>query len=151
MQLLKCVSLYLCIMTIQIIPFYSTQQYMTLFRHFSMSHLILFRTVVTDNGTCPLLSVQPSRGLVDEKFQIVIMNLLPNQEVTIYCLHQSEDKDFWQAFGHYISDEDGIVTGAWDSPLHDPQKSYHSKQESLPTCTTIQKLGVGEIFFLEVY
>ncbi|XP_056116418.1 acyl-coenzyme A thioesterase 5-like [Rhinichthys klamathensis goyatoka] len=75
------------------------------------------RTVGTEKGTCPLLSVQPCRGLLDEKFQILIMNLLPNQEVTIYCLHQSEDKDFWEAFGHYISDEHGIVTVAKDKSL----------------------------------
>ncbi|KAG1953515.1 acyl-coenzyme A thioesterase 1-like isoform X2 [Pimephales promelas] len=75
------------------------------------------RTVGTEKGTCPLLSVQPCRGLLDEKFQIVIMNLLPNQEVTIYCLHQSEDKDFWEAFGHYISDEHGTVTVAKDESL----------------------------------
>jgi len=96
------------------------REYVTLFIHFSMSRLILFRTVGTEKGTCPLLSVQPCRGLLDEKFQIVIMNLLPNQEVTIYCLHQSEDKDFWEAFGHYISDEHGTVTGEWDSLLHNP-------------------------------
>lgn len=72
----------------------------------------LCRTVSTEVGTCPLLSVQPSRAQVDEKVQIVVMNLLPNQKVTLHSLHQSEDKDFWEAFGHYISDEYGTVTGA---------------------------------------
>lgn len=62
-------------------------------------------------GKIQLMSVQPSRGLVDERFQIVIENLLPNQAVTLHALHQSEDKDFWEAFGHYISDEHGTVTG----------------------------------------
>ncbi|KAK9976108.1 hypothetical protein ABG768_021314 [Culter alburnus] len=75
------------------------------------------RTVSTEKGTCPLLTIQPSRALVDEKFQIIIMNLLPNQEVTLHSLHQSEDKDFWEAFGHYISDEHGIVTVAKDVSL----------------------------------
>ncbi|NP_001188466.1 acyl-CoA thioesterase 18 [Danio rerio] len=75
------------------------------------------RTVSTANRTSPLLTVQPRRGLVDEKFQIVITNLLPNQEVTLHSLHQSEDKDFWEAFGHYISDEHGTVTVAKDESL----------------------------------
>uniref|UniRef100_A0A671SAH8 Bile acid-CoA:amino acid N-acyltransferase-like n=1 Tax=Sinocyclocheilus anshuiensis TaxID=1608454 RepID=A0A671SAH8_9TELE len=61
--------------------------------------------------TCPLLSVQPVRGLVDEKFQFVVTNLPPNQKVTLHSLHQSDDKDFWEAFGHYVSDEHGSVTG----------------------------------------
>lgn len=65
-------------------------------------------------GKYPLLSVQPIRGLLDETFQIAVMNLLPSQEVTLHALHQSEDKDFWEAFGHYISDEHGTVTGATD-------------------------------------
>ncbi|XP_067248413.1 acyl-CoA thioesterase 18 [Chanodichthys erythropterus] len=75
------------------------------------------RTVSTEKGTCPMLTIQPSRALVDEKCQIIIMNLLPNQEVTLHSLHQSEDKDFWEAFGHYISDEHGIVTVAKDASL----------------------------------
>nr|XP_055046278.1 peroxisomal succinyl-coenzyme A thioesterase-like [Misgurnus anguillicaudatus] len=75
----------------------------------------LCRTMST--GKCPLLSVQPIRGLVDERFQIVVMNLLPNQEVTLHALHQSEEKDFWEAFGHYISDLHGTVTVAKDESL----------------------------------
>ncbi|XP_021330943.1 peroxisomal succinyl-coenzyme A thioesterase isoform X4 [Danio rerio] len=55
--------------------------------------------------------------MVDEKFQVVIKNLLPNQEVTLHSLHQSEDKDCWEAFGHYISDEHGTVTVAKDESL----------------------------------
>ncbi|XP_056605327.1 peroxisomal succinyl-coenzyme A thioesterase-like isoform X1 [Triplophysa dalaica] len=79
--------------------------------------LIPARTVNIEMGKSPLLSVQPSRCLVDERFQIVIDNLLPNQEVTLHSLHQSEDKDFWEAFGHYISDEYGTVTVAKDECL----------------------------------
>ncbi|KAI7792022.1 hypothetical protein IRJ41_020240, partial [Triplophysa rosa] len=75
------------------------------------------RTVNIEMGKSPLLSVQPSRGLVDERFQIVIENLLPNQAVTLHSLHQSEDKDFWEAFGHYISDEHGTLTVAQDECL----------------------------------
>lgn len=60
---------------------------------------------------CPLLSVEPTRGLVDEKLRIIVTNLNPQQEVTLHCLHHSEDKDMWDAFGHYVSDEHGSVTG----------------------------------------
>ncbi|XP_063073327.1 acyl-coenzyme A thioesterase 5-like [Engraulis encrasicolus] len=61
-------------------------------------------------ATCPVLSVQPTRALVDEKFQIAVRNLRPKQEVTLHSLHQSEDKDFWEAFGHYTCDENGTLT-----------------------------------------
>uniref|UniRef100_A0A672T519 Acyl-CoA thioesterase 16 n=1 Tax=Sinocyclocheilus grahami TaxID=75366 RepID=A0A672T519_SINGR len=71
----------------------------------------LYRSMSTQKRTCPLLSVQPVRGLVDEKFQFVVTNLPPNQKVTLHSLHQSDDKDFWEAFGHYVSDEHGSVTG----------------------------------------
>nr|XP_023694720.1 acyl-coenzyme A thioesterase 4-like isoform X1 [Paramormyrops kingsleyae] len=59
---------------------------------------------------CPLLEVRPSRGLVDEKFQIAVENLPPAHKVTLHSLHQSEDGDFWEAFGFYVSDADGRVT-----------------------------------------
>ncbi|XP_030628492.1 peroxisomal succinyl-coenzyme A thioesterase-like [Chanos chanos] len=65
----------------------------------------------------PLISVQPSRALVDEKITITVRNLPPKQKVTLHSLHQSEDKDFWEAFGHYISDEDGTVNMAEDASL----------------------------------
>ncbi|XP_062373493.1 peroxisomal succinyl-coenzyme A thioesterase-like [Sardina pilchardus] len=61
-------------------------------------------------AVCPVLSVRPTRALVDEKFQIVVRNLHPKQEVTLHSLHQSEDKDYWEAFGHYTSNENGTVT-----------------------------------------
>ncbi|KAJ8245533.1 hypothetical protein GJAV_G00271750 [Gymnothorax javanicus] len=65
----------------------------------------------------PLLTVQPSRGLMDEKFEIVVQNLPPSQEVTLHSLHQSEDNDFWEAFGHYISDAQGKVKVAEDASV----------------------------------
>ncbi|KTG04712.1 hypothetical protein cypCar_00040733, partial [Cyprinus carpio] len=55
--------------------------------------------------------------LLDEKFQIAVTNLPPNQKVTLHSLHQSDDKDFWEAFGHYVSDEHGSVTGFKDESL----------------------------------
>ncbi|XP_076860805.1 acyl-coenzyme A thioesterase 5-like isoform X2 [Brachyhypopomus gauderio] len=66
---------------------------------------------------CPSLSIKPTRGLVDEKLQIVVKNLRPKQEVTLHSLHQSEDKDFWEAFGHYVSDANGSVTVVKDASV----------------------------------
>ncbi|KAF7694092.1 acyl-CoA thioesterase 18 [Silurus meridionalis] len=66
---------------------------------------------------CPLLSVEPTRGLVDEKLRVFVTNLNPNQQVTIHCLHYSEDRDYWEAFGHYVGDEQGTVTVAKDSSV----------------------------------
>ncbi|XP_036376192.1 peroxisomal succinyl-coenzyme A thioesterase-like isoform X1 [Megalops cyprinoides] len=64
-----------------------------------------------------MLTVQPSRGLVDEKLQVVVKNLPPRQEVTLHSLHQSESNDFWEAFGHYVSDGKGTVTVAEDASV----------------------------------
>uniref|UniRef100_A0A8C8CBL9 Acyl-coenzyme A thioesterase 4-like n=1 Tax=Oncorhynchus tshawytscha TaxID=74940 RepID=A0A8C8CBL9_ONCTS len=68
-------------------------------------------------GTFPLLSVQPMRGLVDEKIQVVVRNLPPALSVTLHSLHHSEDNDFWEAFGHYTSNDQGMVTVAKDASL----------------------------------
>ncbi|XP_027009775.2 bile acid-CoA:amino acid N-acyltransferase-like [Tachysurus fulvidraco] len=75
------------------------------------------QTAMVVGCPCPLLSVEPTRGLVDEKLRIVVTNLNPQQEVTLHCLHHSEDKDVWDAFGHYVSDEHGSVTVAKDSSV----------------------------------
>ncbi|XP_059181491.1 peroxisomal succinyl-coenzyme A thioesterase-like [Centropristis striata] len=62
----------------------------------------------------PVLSVVPSRALVDEKFRVLVENLPPGAPVTLHSLLQSEDKDYWEAYGHYISDERGAVSAADD-------------------------------------
>ncbi|KPP58505.1 peroxisomal acyl-CoA thioesterase-like, partial [Scleropages formosus] len=67
--------------------------------------------------TCPLLTVQPSRGLVDEKFVITVKHLPPKQEVTLYSLHECENGNFWEAFGHYVSDPQGAVSGTDDASV----------------------------------
>ncbi|XP_041935083.1 peroxisomal succinyl-coenzyme A thioesterase-like isoform X3 [Alosa sapidissima] len=71
---------------------------------------VSLRVSANSMAVCPVLSVQPTRAMVDEKFQIVVRNLPPKQEVTLHSLHRSEDKDYWEAFGYYISDENGTVT-----------------------------------------
>ncbi|KAK2832438.1 hypothetical protein Q7C36_015900 [Tachysurus vachellii] len=75
------------------------------------------QTAMVVGCPCPLLSVEPIRGLLDEKLRITVTNLNPQQEVTLHCLHLSEDKDVWDAFGHYVSDEHGSVTVAKDSSV----------------------------------
>lgn len=62
--------------------------------------------------SCPLLSVRPDRCMVDEKFEVRVQRLLPGVRVTLHALHHAEDGDFWEGFGHYVSDETGTVTGA---------------------------------------
>lgn len=63
----------------------------------------------------PILSVSPSRALVDEKFQVLVENLPPGSPVTLHSLHCSEDRDYWESYGHYISDHKGIVSGEFPS------------------------------------
>ncbi|XP_024148106.1 acyl-coenzyme A thioesterase 1 [Oryzias melastigma] len=65
----------------------------------------------------PVLSVQPSRALVDEKFSVQVENLPPGCPVTVRSLYQSEDKDFWEAYGHYVSDHRGTVSVSEDVSL----------------------------------
>ncbi|XP_076860803.1 peroxisomal succinyl-coenzyme A thioesterase-like isoform X5 [Brachyhypopomus gauderio] len=79
--------------------------------------LAIKRSMSTAIKQFPLLSIKPTRGLVDEKLQIVVKNLRPKQEVTLHSLHQSEDKDFWEAFGHYVSDANGTVPVVKDASV----------------------------------
>uniref|UniRef100_A0A8C9XEE5 Acyl-CoA thioesterase 16 n=1 Tax=Sander lucioperca TaxID=283035 RepID=A0A8C9XEE5_SANLU len=58
----------------------------------------------------PMLSVFPSRALVDENFKVVVENLPPGSPVTLHSLHQCEDKHYWEAYGHYISNHRGTVS-----------------------------------------
>ncbi|XP_075886043.1 peroxisomal succinyl-coenzyme A thioesterase-like isoform X1 [Nelusetta ayraudi] len=62
----------------------------------------------------PVLSVSPCRGLVDEKLTVLVENLPPGLPVTLHSLHLSEDNDYWEAFGHYVSDHRGVVSVADD-------------------------------------
>ncbi|XP_072529491.1 peroxisomal succinyl-coenzyme A thioesterase-like [Salminus brasiliensis] len=66
---------------------------------------------------CPLLSVRPLRCLVDEKFEVVVQFLLPGLPVTLHAQLQSEDGDFWEAFGHYVSDASGSVKVSEDASI----------------------------------
>ncbi|KAF5907507.1 acyl-coenzyme A thioesterase 4-like, partial [Clarias magur] len=66
---------------------------------------------------CPLLSVRPLRCMVDEKFEVRVQGLLPGARVTLHALLQSEDGDFWEGFGHYVSDKAGKVSVSEDASL----------------------------------
>ncbi|XP_023182483.1 acyl-coenzyme A thioesterase 4-like isoform X1 [Xiphophorus maculatus] len=63
---------------------------------------------------CVTLSVQPSRGLVDEKFVILVQNSFPSSLLTLYAHHQCEDGYSWHAFAHYTSDATGAVNVSED-------------------------------------
>lgn len=62
----------------------------------------------------PILSVLPTRALVDEKFKVLVENLPAGSPVTLHSLHHSEDKDYWEAYAHYMSDHRGTVSVADD-------------------------------------
>ncbi|XP_028251116.1 acyl-coenzyme A thioesterase 4-like isoform X2 [Parambassis ranga] len=62
----------------------------------------------------PLLSVQPTRALVDEQFSVLVEKLPLACPVTVRSLHHSEDKDDWEAYGFYVSDHRGVVSVSED-------------------------------------
>ncbi|XP_066525092.1 acyl-CoA thioesterase 19 [Hoplias malabaricus] len=64
---------------------------------------------------CPALCVRPTRALVDEKVEVCVTCLPPEFPVTVHSLLQSEDGDFWEAFGHYTSDLSGSVRVSEDA------------------------------------
>ncbi|XP_070686723.1 peroxisomal succinyl-coenzyme A thioesterase-like [Pempheris klunzingeri] len=66
---------------------------------------------------CVALSVQPSRGLMDEKFIILVQNALPGFQLTLHALHQCEDGHSWEAFAHYVTDVAGTVNVSEDPSL----------------------------------
>uniref|UniRef100_A0A672F5D7 Acyl-CoA thioesterase 19 n=1 Tax=Salarias fasciatus TaxID=181472 RepID=A0A672F5D7_SALFA len=63
------------------------------------------------------LSVNPSRGLMDEKFVILVQHAPPGSELTVHALHQCDDGHGWDAFAHYISDATGRVNVSEDCSL----------------------------------
>lgn len=63
--------------------------------------------------SCVKLSVRPSRGLMDEKFVVLVQNVPPGFQLTVHAHHKCEDGHSWEAFGHYTSDASGTVDGTW--------------------------------------
>uniref|UniRef100_A0A672FVE7 Peroxisomal succinyl-coenzyme A thioesterase-like n=1 Tax=Salarias fasciatus TaxID=181472 RepID=A0A672FVE7_SALFA len=78
---------------------------------------MLARFRMDERHRCVQLSVNPSRGLMDEKFVILVQNAPPDSELTVYALHQCEDGHGWDAFAHYISDATGRVNVSEDCSL----------------------------------
>ncbi|CAI5665774.1 unnamed protein product [Oreochromis niloticus] len=66
---------------------------------------------------CVKLSVQPSRGLMDEKIIVLVQNALPGSQLTIRALHQCEDGHSWEAFGHYTADTTGTIDVSEDPSI----------------------------------
>ncbi|MCJ8735951.1 hypothetical protein PDJAM_G00253440 [Pangasius djambal] len=66
---------------------------------------------------CPLLWVRPLRCMVDERLDVRVQGLLPGVRVTLHALLHAEDGDFWEGFGHYVSDDSGTVTVSKDASL----------------------------------
>ncbi|XP_044048890.1 peroxisomal succinyl-coenzyme A thioesterase-like [Siniperca chuatsi] len=58
---------------------------------------------------CVKLSVQPSRGLVDKKFIVLVQNVLPGFQLTVHALYQCEDGHSWEAFARYTANASGTV------------------------------------------
>ena len=48
---------------------------------------------------------------MDEKFTVLVQNLLPGFQLTMHALHQCEDGHSWEAFAHYTADATSIVNG----------------------------------------
>ncbi|XP_073327977.1 peroxisomal succinyl-coenzyme A thioesterase-like [Pagrus major] len=63
------------------------------------------------------LLVQPSRGLVDEKFIVLVQKARPGFQLTVHALHKCEIGHSWEAFGHYISNAIGTVNVSEDPSL----------------------------------
>ncbi|XP_029008252.1 peroxisomal succinyl-coenzyme A thioesterase-like [Betta splendens] len=63
------------------------------------------------------LSVHPSRGLVDEKFTVLVQNVPPGFQLTVHALHQCNSSHIWEAFGHYTADATGTVNVGEDPSL----------------------------------
>ncbi|XP_075945918.1 uncharacterized protein LOC142947931 [Anarhichas minor] len=66
---------------------------------------------------CVKLSVQPSRGLMDEKFIVLVQNVLPGSQLTVYAFYQCEGGHSWEAFAHYTANAAGTVNVSEDPSL----------------------------------
>ncbi|XP_077565677.1 peroxisomal succinyl-coenzyme A thioesterase-like isoform X2 [Stigmatopora nigra] len=72
---------------------------------------------MSQSSAPPLLSVAPTRALVDEPWRVRVDNLPPGAPVTLRCEHRSEDQDDWEAYAHYVGDAAGAVSVADDASL----------------------------------
>ncbi|XP_026166403.1 peroxisomal succinyl-coenzyme A thioesterase-like isoform X1 [Mastacembelus armatus] len=70
-----------------------------------------------DVKSCVNLWVQPTRGLMDEKFVVLVQNVLPGSQLTVRAFHRCEDGHSWEAFAHYNANTSGTVNVAEDLSL----------------------------------
>ncbi|XP_031135636.1 peroxisomal succinyl-coenzyme A thioesterase-like isoform X1 [Sander lucioperca] len=66
---------------------------------------------------CVKLSVQPSRGLMDEKFIILVQNVFPGFQLTLHALYKCDDGHSWEAFAHHAASAIGTVNVSEDPSL----------------------------------
>ncbi|XP_068458612.1 peroxisomal succinyl-coenzyme A thioesterase-like [Clinocottus analis] len=66
---------------------------------------------------CVKLSVQPSRGLMDEKFSVSVQNVLPGLPLTVHAFYKCEGGYSWEAFAHYTANATGTVNVSEDPSL----------------------------------
>ncbi|XP_037623888.1 peroxisomal succinyl-coenzyme A thioesterase-like isoform X1 [Sebastes umbrosus] len=66
---------------------------------------------------CVKLSVEPSRGLMDEKFVVLVQNVFPGSQLTVYALYQCEGGYSWESFAHYTANATGTVNVSEDLSL----------------------------------
>nr|XP_040019823.1 peroxisomal succinyl-coenzyme A thioesterase-like [Gasterosteus aculeatus aculeatus] len=66
---------------------------------------------------CVKLSVQPSRGLMDEKFLVLVQSVLPGFQLTVYASYRCDDGHSWEAFAHYTANASGTVNVSEDHSL----------------------------------
>ncbi|KAJ7997654.1 hypothetical protein DPEC_G00214380 [Dallia pectoralis] len=72
---------------------------------------------MTGKAPSVFLVIHPSRGQIDEKLSIIVKHLTPKQEITLHALTCSDDGDYWEAFGHYVSDVTGLINVDTDASL----------------------------------
>ncbi|XP_068168596.1 peroxisomal succinyl-coenzyme A thioesterase-like isoform X2 [Antennarius striatus] len=69
------------------------------------------------NPSCVQLSVLPSRGLVDEKFTVLVQKAPPGLQLTLHALHKCDDGHSWEAFAHYCTSAAGTINVSEDPSL----------------------------------
>lgn len=93
-----------------------------------------------------LLSVQPIRAQVDNKFQIVVRNVLLKQEMTLHFLHHSGDKEYWEGFGHVVPTLSGTYLGSSGTRLS--CNTFKGRRRRLMRCTVRAGASLPYLYYL---
>lgn len=73
--------------------------------------------ILSTYETNPVIIANPVKAVVDEKIEIRVENLQPNQPVTLHSLLKTDYGDLWESFAHYVSNSDGTVQVMNDTSL----------------------------------